>query len=99
MSADNAKVKVCIRMRPVGEEAEINHFGFVDHIPNIVSIVDPVHPDRPEREFMFDRIFRPATSQEDIYADVCKDLVEHVMRGFNSCCFAYGQTGSGKTYR
>jgi hypothetical protein len=24
--------------------------------------------------------------------------VEHVLQGFNSCCFAYGQTGSGKTH-
>lgn len=24
--------------------------------------------------------------------------VEHVLKGYNACCFAYGQTGSGKTY-
>jgi len=24
--------------------------------------------------------------------------VDHVLDGYNSCCFAYGQTGSGKTY-
>jgi hypothetical protein len=24
--------------------------------------------------------------------------VDHVLQGYNACCFAYGQTGSGKTY-
>jgi Kinesin motor domain len=26
-------------------------------------------------------------------------LVDHALKGINSCCFAYGQTGSGKTFR
>jgi hypothetical protein len=29
---------------------------------------------------------------------MCKPQVEHVLEGFNTCCFAYGQTSSGKTY-
>ena len=29
---------------------------------------------------------------------VCAPHVNHVMSGYNSCCFAFGQTGSGKTY-
>lgn len=28
-----------------------------------------------------------------------KVLVDHALKGVNSCCFAYGQTGSGKTFR
>lgn len=31
-------------------------------------------------------------------AQAGKPLVQHVLQGFNACCFAYGQTGSGKSH-
>ena len=33
-----------------------------------------------------------------MYEVVGKDLVNHVLAGYNVCVLAYGQTGSGKTY-
>ncbi|KAJ7638375.1 kinesin-like protein [Roridomyces roridus] len=37
-------------------------------------------------------------SQETLYNDVGKELLDHSFDGFNACIFAYGQTGSGKSY-
>lgn len=51
-----------------------------------------------EVSFQFDRIFWTDIGQAEIFNSMCKPQVEHVLEGFNTCCFAYGQTGSGKTY-
>ena len=51
--------------------------------------------DRPE--FMFDEIFRPESTQEQIF-DGVSHLVQSALDGYNVCIFAYGQTGSGKTF-
>lgn len=37
-------------------------------------------------------------SQERIYADLGKELLQHAFEGYNSTIIAYGQTGSGKSY-
>eukprot|EP00983_Pelagomonas_calceolata_P100511 1158576-Pelagomonas_calceolata.AAC.5 len=45
-------------------------------------------------EFVFDRVFGADTSQEAVFSEVAKPLIQHVVQGNNGCCFAYGQTGS-----
>ncbi|RWS28586.1 kinesin-like protein KIF16B isoform X2, partial [Leptotrombidium deliense] len=37
-------------------------------------------------------------SQEQVFDDLGKEVVEDAFEGYNACIFAYGQTGSGKTY-
>ncbi|KAJ8768596.1 hypothetical protein K2173_022717 [Erythroxylum novogranatense] len=49
------------------------------------------------RLFKFNKVFGPATSQEDVFLDT-QPLIRSVLDGYNVCIFAYGQTGSGKTY-
>jgi len=44
-------------------------------------------------EFVFDRVFGANTSQEAVFNEVAKPLIQHVVQGYNGCCFAYGQTG------
>ena len=37
-------------------------------------------------------------SQEQVYLDLGRELLDHAFAGYNTCLFAYGQTGSGKSY-
>lgn len=50
------------------------------------------------KEFRFDRVFGPTSTQEQVFATVGAPLVEHVLAGYNASLLAYGQTGTGKTY-
>ena len=54
---------------------------------------------RPDirRNWTFDRVFGPDSSQEQVYAAI-KPSVVSVVSGVNATVFAYGQTGSGKTH-
>ena len=48
--------------------------------------------------FKFDKIFDCPTTQEQIFNEVAKDVIDSAIDGYNGTIFAYGQTGSGKTY-
>ena len=37
-------------------------------------------------------------SQDNVYSDLGRSMLESAWSGFNCCVFAYGQTGSGKSY-
>ncbi|EJD00829.1 kinesin-like protein [Fomitiporia mediterranea MF3/22] len=57
-------------------------------------------------QFSFDKSYWSAgdrddpkyCSQQTLYNDLGKELLEHGFAGFNACILAYGQTGSGKSY-
>ena len=51
-----------------------------------------------ERQYVFDVVFGPDSSQEDVYNSTTKHLVDNVMAGYNATVFAYGATGGGKTF-
>lgn len=37
-------------------------------------------------------------SQNLVYNDIGKEMLQHAFEGYNVCIFAYGQTGAGKSY-
>lgn len=47
---------------------------------------------------MFDKVFPPQTTQEQVYTVAAKSIVADVLNGYNGTIFAYGQTSSGKTH-
>ncbi|EJD48271.1 C-terminal kinesin [Auricularia subglabra TFB-10046 SS5] len=47
--------------------------------------------------FAFDRVFEPASSQQEVFEEVSQ-LAQSCIDGYNVCIFAYGQTGSGKSF-
>ncbi|KAJ3154072.1 Kinesin-like protein kif22 [Geranomyces michiganensis] len=61
-----------------------------------VTIPKPYH-DSATKSYSFDRVFGPAATQADVFAQV-EPLLRDVLAGRNVSVFAYGQTGSGKTH-
>jgi hypothetical protein len=52
-----------------------------------------------EREFCgYDRIFLGGATQQEVYREAAKPIVEDVVRGYNGTIMAYGMTGTGKTH-
>ncbi|CAJ0754629.1 22623_t:CDS:2, partial [Entrophospora sp. SA101] len=49
-------------------------------------------------EYEFDHVFKPDSTQGQVYTEVAADIIQSVVDGYNCCIFAYGQTGAGKTY-
>ncbi|CAE7840312.1 KIF4B [Symbiodinium sp. CCMP2592] len=95
-----AKVRVCVRFRPVlpGEEGPTGRIKWDEgSAPRSVHIQGGRH--ETQRAFQFDRVFPPSTPQEEVFKDAGLDeLLDALMDGYHSTVFAYGQTGSGKTF-
>ena len=48
--------------------------------------------------FAFDRVLGPLATQQQVFEETAKPLVQHVLQGYNATVFAYGATGCGKTH-
>lgn len=51
-----------------------------------------------DKRFMFDRVFRQDTTQQDVYDATARPLLKNLLDGYNATAFAYGATGCGKTH-
>ncbi|KAI3810005.1 hypothetical protein L1987_19610 [Smallanthus sonchifolius] len=93
-------IRVFCRVRPLlfdeGVENETKTISFpttTEALGRGIEVVQhgQTHP------FMFDKVFTPQTSQEEVFEEVSQ-LVQSALDGYKVCIFAYGQTGSGKTH-
>ena len=102
MSAENARVRVLVRSRPLPDGATgAPSLKSDTSQPGLLVIRAPATDgvgESTEREFLVDDVMMGDSRQEDVFERGCREHVDHVMDGFNACVFAYGQTGSGKTY-
>ncbi|KAI8358790.1 hypothetical protein B0O80DRAFT_441452 [Mortierella sp. GBAus27b] len=101
-------VKVYVRVRPPNER-ELASEGYSSsswsqgsQSPPTVSVVAPNHviigTGTKSDTFTYDCVGGEQTTQEQVFNDVGKTIVEQCIKGYNGTIFAYGQTGSGKTY-
>ncbi|XP_020560224.1 kinesin-like protein KIF1B isoform X13 [Oryzias latipes] len=102
-----ASVKVAVRVRPfnsreIGKESKC----IIQMQGNTTTILNPKAPKEPAKTFSFDYSYWSHTTPEDpsfasqnrVYNDIGKEMLEHAFEGYNVCIFAYGQTGAGKSY-
>jgi len=85
-------IKVVCRVRPLNESEEKAGSKFVLKFPSedSVSIGGKI--------YVYDKVFKPNCTQEQVYDQVARPIVKDVLSGFNGTIFAYGQTSSGKTH-
>ncbi|XP_070567083.1 kinesin heavy chain-like isoform X2 [Ptychodera flava] len=91
--AAECSIRVCCRVRPMNQSELAAGGKVVVKFPadeNAVSIAGKV--------WMFDKVFKPNTTQEQVYNSCAKMIVKDVLEGYNGTIFAYGQTSSGKTH-
>ncbi|XP_039444480.1 kinesin-like protein KIF13B isoform X3 [Culex pipiens pallens] len=104
------KIKVAVRVRPFNRrELELATENVIEMNDSQTILKYPATLDKMERKppkmFAFDHCFYSTdpvaenfASQELVFKDVGRDILDNAFQGYNACIFAYGQTGSGKSY-
>jgi len=106
MWAGQSNVLVAVRVRPMLKHDKIKKNCVRVMDAKVVCIMDPAHDKQDvlranrsrEKNYAFDYVFEPGSSQESVYHHTSKFLIQGVLDGYNATVFAYGNTGAGKTY-
>ncbi|EPY25284.1 kinesin [Angomonas deanei] len=94
-------ISVFLRVRPpIPREKDhtFNNIKFNDSDPRAVTIARKSGSRKVENEYLFNRVFRQNSRQEDVYNNFGKNAINAAFDGQHGVLFVYGQTGSGKTY-
>ncbi len=109
MKKGSYNILVCVRCRPLSVfEHQLSSYETIRIMDNkMVILMDPIEYNGPstifknrnrEQAYAFDFSFDKNTSQNLVFENSTKFLIEGVVNGFNATVFAYGATGAGKTY-
>eukprot|EP00164_Ancoracysta_twista_P000259 GFYU01000365.1.p1 GENE.GFYU01000365.1~~GFYU01000365.1.p1 ORF type:complete len:678 (-),score=167.41 GFYU01000365.1:281-2314(-) len=103
--AFNAKIRVCVRKRPLLKKEINKKDGDVIKVESRNSLIvnEPkVKVDLTkftERHlFHFDEVFKHTENNVEVYRRTARPLIDYIFQKGKATCFAYGQTGSGKTH-
>ena len=100
-----SKIRVIVRKRPANHRefaqndidiitTEKKNTIIVKELKNKVDLTKYIE----EHKFTFDRTYGDNSSNQLIYNEMLKPMIEAAFNKTKITCFAYGQTGSGKTY-
>ena len=96
-------VKVAMRIKPVQDTNPSDYIMTIVDPPTLILKRSKVKPSKGLAtddlsggmyQFVFTSILEDCSNQE-IYSEAAKSVVESVMEGYNGTIMAYGQTGSG----
>jgi len=99
-SPKEENIKVVIRCRPLSQkELQSGFKPIVRMLANeqTVQLLKDGNPD-DVRSFPFNSVYSPDATQQFVYDDSARSIVNSVLEGYNGTIFAYGQTGTGKTF-
>ena len=100
-----SKIRVVVRKRPANHRefaqndidiiaTEGMNTIIVKELKNKVDLTKYIE----EHKFTFDRAYGDNSSNQMIYNEMLKPMIEAAFNKTKITCFAFGQTGSGKTY-
>lgn len=97
-STQTTNIKVLCRIRPLNTyERQTSELIKIEYNNDSLTIFPSSDHSSP-LTFTFDYIFTSESSQQQVYTQAAKPIIEDVIHGFNGTIFAYGQTASGKTH-
>jgi hypothetical protein len=99
--SSSSNVRVVARLRPLSTKEKNEQINNSESIcANIhsssIAILDNTNNDHNNnnnsRQFDFDAVFEPNSSQEEVYKNSCGDMItKSIFRGYNATILAYGQ--------
>ena len=100
----NETIQIFLRLRPCRNGSYKHDHIEINSSSTSVDVKVPIKEEGyvnntiRKHTFKFDKIFDCPTTQDQIFDEVAKDVIDSAIDGYNGTIFAYGQTGSGKTY-
>lgn len=98
-SSIGTNVQVAVRCRPLNTEEKRTSQPCVvacDTEGKTVKVSYGSVGKKSTKSFNFDRVFGMYSTQEEVFEQVVRPIVDEALAGFNCTIFAYGQTGTGK---
>lgn len=90
-------VKVAVRCRPLSRREEEKGAKEIVSMQEGKSILIADGSDGgKKKQFTFDHSYFTDSTQQQVYDDIGKPIVDQALQGYNGTIFAYGQTGSGR---
>jgi len=97
-NSKSERVKVYIRVRPFNDDENKRGgetpFTNLDVDNGIVSI----KKEYDVKNYTYDGLYDMNSTQDQIFENSAKPVIDSALKGYNGTIFAYGQTGSGKTF-
>ncbi len=88
--AEDANIQVAVRVRPLNKREE-NSDSIIESRSKTITIKDP--DTKKIKSFDYDYVYSERSTQEDLFRDIGKYVIDNACKGYNTCVFAYGQTG------
>ncbi|XP_063723430.1 kinesin heavy chain-like [Symsagittifera roscoffensis] len=95
MGGEAVSVRVVCRIRPINKNEEKKGEKSVVIFKGENGVTTEAHS---KKCFNFDAVLQPEVTQEEVFEEGMRPIIEHVLKGYNATVFAYGQTASGKTF-
>lgn len=91
-------VQVAVRCRPLNsEEKKTGQSTIVtcDSADKRINVAYGPTGKKITKSFQFDKVFGMYSTQDEVFEQIVRPIVDETLEGFNCTIFAYGQTGTG----